>query len=299
MKYLDTRLLQVFDEIYKTRSVSRAAEQLDLGQSIVSLDLGKLRRHFGDPLFVRTSTGMDPTPLGEELVHPIRHAIEALEIALQHRSSFDAAKVQRVFRIAMTDISQIVLLPRLWERLHKIAPGIQVEVVNLSLETPHMLEIGTADLAIGFIPQLDAGFYKQKLFDQKYVCLSSVDHPRIRDKLSLAQFKTEQHAIVVSPGTGHRYLDSELLRQNIQRKIVLQVPNFLGLAFVVEYTDLIVTVPSRLAEMLSKHGRFRIHRAPFDNIDFTVNQFWHERFHRDLGNLWLRSLVWELLGNHR
>lgn len=299
MQYLDTRLLQVFDEIYKTRSVSRAAEQLGLGQSIVSLDLGKLRRHFGDPLFVRTSSGMEPTSLGEELVQPIRRAIEALEAALQHRTSFDAATVQRVFRIAMTDISQLVLLPRLWERLHQVAPGVQVEVVNLSPETAHMLEIGAVDLALGFIPQLDAGFYQQALFDQNYVCLASIDHPRIQGALSLAQFAQEEHAIVVSPGTGHSHLDSELARQNIQRKVVLRVPNFLGVAFVVEYTDLIVTVPSRLGEMLSRHGRFRIHRAPFENIEYTVQQFWHKRFHHDLGNRWLRGLVRQLLGEHR
>ena len=120
MQNLDTRLLQVFDEIYKTRSVSRAADQLGLGQPVVSVALGKLRQHFGDPLFVRTASGMDPTPLGEELVRPIRHAIDALQAALGYRSAFDPATVQRTFRIAMTDISQIVLLPRLGECGHRI-----------------------------------------------------------------------------------------------------------------------------------------------------------------------------------
>lgn len=296
MQNLDTRLLQVFDEIYKARSVSRAADQLGLGQPLVSIALGKLRKHFGDPLFVRTSSGMDPTPLGEELVQPIRSAINALETALGYRSTFDPATVQRTFRIAMTDISQLVLLPGLWARLHRAAPGVRVEVSSLSPATARMLEAGDVDLALGFMPQLDAGFYQQVLFAQHYVCLASVDHPRIRDGMSLEQFESEEHAVVISSGTGHSYLDRELARQNITRKVVLQVPNFLGVAFVVERTDLVVTIPIRLAEMLSDHGRFRIFPTPFSVSGYTVKQFWHERFHHDPGNRWLRALLRELLG---
>ncbi len=296
MQNLDTRLLQVFDEIYKTRSVTRAADQLGLGQPVVSVALGKLRRHFGDPLFVRTSSGMDPTPLGEALVQPIRAAIDALQAALGYRYAFDPATVRRSFRIAMTDISQLVLLPGLWGRLHRAAPGVQVEVAHLSPDTARMLETGDVDLALGFMPQLDAGFYQQALFGQNYVCLASVDHPRIHGSLSRAQFENEEHAAVISSGTGHGYLDRELERQNIGRKVVLRVPNFLGVAFVVEHTDLVVTIPARLGEMLGAHGRFRIYPTPFAIPSYTVKQFWHERFHRDPGNRWLRSVIWELLG---
>lgn len=296
MHSLDTRLLHIFDEIYKTRSVSRAAEQLGLGQPVVSIALGKLRQHFGDPLFVRTSSGMDPTPLGEELVRPIRNAIDALQAALGYRTAFDPRTVQRMFRIAMTDISQIVLLPGLWTRLHQLAPGVTVDVTSLSLETAHMLESGEVDLALGFMPQLDAGFYQQPLFAQRYVCLASVDHPRIQGELTLERFQAEEHAMVISSGTGHGYLERELARQGVTRKVVLRVPNFLGVAFVVEHTDLVVTIPARLGEMLSQHGRFRIYPTPFALPGYTVKQFWHERFHHDPGNRWLRGLIRELLG---
>ena len=297
MHNLDTRLLQIFDEIYKTRSVTRAADQLGLGQPVVSIALGKLRQHFGDPLFVRTSSGMDPTPLGEELVRPIRAAIDALQAALGYRSAFDPATVQRTFRIAMTDISQLVLLPGLWARLHRVAPGVQVEVANLSADTARMLETGEVDLALGFMPQLEAGFYQQALFRQNYVCLASTDHPRIQGGLSLAQFEAEEHAQVISSGTGHAYLDREVVQQKIERRVVLRVPNFLGVAFVVEHTNLIVTIPARLGDMLSKHGRFRIYPVPFSIPGYTVKQFWHERFHHDPPNRWLRSLVRDLLGD--
>lgn len=297
MENIDTRLLQIFDEIYKTRSVSRAADQLGLGQPVVSIALGKLRQHFGDPLFVRTSSGMDPTPLGEELVRPIRNAIDALQAALGHRIAFDAATAERTFRIAMTDISQLVLLPGLWARLHQAAPGVRVDVAHLSPDTPRMLEKGEVDLALGFMPQLEAGFYQQTLFAQRFVCLASTEHPRIQGSLSAAQFESEEHAAVISAGTGHGVLERELARQNIVRRVVLQVPNFLGVAFVAEHTELVVTIPARLGEMLRTHGRFRIYPVPFSISGYAVKQFWHERFHHDPGNRWLRKLIRELLGD--
>jgi len=293
---LDIRLLQVFDEIYKTRSVSRAADQLGLGQPQVSIALGKLRQHFGDPLFVRIAGSMEPTPLGEELVQPIRKAIDALNVALGHRSVFDPATAQRSFRIAMTDISQFVLLPRLWAHVRSLAPGVRIEVFNLTADTAQMLEAGDVDLALGFMPQLDAGFYQQSLFRQHYVCLASAEHPRLRDGLSLAQFEAEDHAVVTTSGTGHLYIDREVLRQKIMRKVALRIPNFIGVSFVIEQTDLLVIVPSRFGEMLAERGRVRCYPVPFALPRYAVKQHWHGRFHHEPGNRWLRSVIRELHG---
>ncbi|QDF97771.1 LysR family transcriptional regulator [Azoarcus sp. DD4] len=295
MQSLEIRLLSVFDEIYKTRSVTRAADNLGLGQPAVSIALGKLREHFNDPLFVRTSTGMEPTPLGEELVQPIRGAIDALANALRYRTAFDPATAQRSFRICMTDISQLVLLPRLWAELRATAPGVRIEIAHLTAETAKMLEAGEADLALGFMPQLEAGFYQQSLFRQHYVCMVSADHPRIRDSLSLAQFEAEEHAVVSSSGTGHLIVDREIARQNIARRVALRVPNFLGVAFVVEHTDLLVTIPTRLGEVLAGRGHFRTFPVPFELPDYAVKQHWHQRYHHDPGNRWLRRLISGLL----
>lgn len=297
MQSLEIRLLSVFDEIYKTRSVTRAADNLGLGQPAVSIALGKLREHFKDPLFVRTSTGMEPTPLGEELVQPIRNAIDALANALRYRTAFDPATSQRSFRVSMTDISQLVLLPRLWAALRATAPGVHIEIAHLTADTPKMLEAGEADLALGFMPQLEAGFYQQSLFRQHYVCMASADHPRIRDGLTLAQFEAEEHAVVSSSGTGHLIVDREIARQNIRRRVALRVPNFVGVAFVVEHTDLLVTIPTRLGEVLAGRGHFRTFPVPFELPDYAVKQHWHERYHHDPGNRWLRRLISGLLSD--
>jgi DNA-binding transcriptional LysR family regulator len=187
-------------------------------------------------------------------------------------------------------------LPGLWARLRRVAPGVRIEVLNLSADTARMLEAGDVDLALGFMPQLDAGFYQQSLFRQHYVCMASADHPRIQGRLDLARFEAEEHAVVSTSGTGHLFVDRELARQNITRRVALRIPNFLGVAFVVENTDLLVTIPTRLGEVLAGRGRFGIYPVPFELPDYAVKQHWHARFHQDPGNRWLRRLIHELLG---
>jgi DNA-binding transcriptional LysR family regulator len=295
MNSIDMRLLAVFDEIYKTRSVTAAAEALELGQPAVSVALAKLRHHFGDPLFVRTSQGMEPTPFSEGLLRPVRDVLGALDRVLNHRNEFVPAASQRSFRLCMTDISQLVLLPGLWEKLRGTAPGIRIEIIPLANDTARLLECGEADLALGFMPQLEAGFYQQLLFRQNFVCMVGRNHPRITDALSLAQFEAEDHAVISSSGSAPAIIEREIGRQGITRRIALKIPSFLGAAFVSEHTDLLVTIPQRLADVLRGRGAFRIFPVPFPMPQYEVKQHWHERYHQDEGNRWLRRVVSELL----
>ncbi|QDD62719.1 LysR family transcriptional regulator [Herbaspirillum seropedicae] len=299
MQAAHIRLLQVFDEIYKTGSVTRAAEHLGLGQPAVSIALARLRAHFNDPLFVRIANVMEPTPLACELQEQVHGALASLEQVFGYRGSFDPTRAERTFTISMTDISQLVLLPSLWAHLRRTSPGIHIDIVPLSEQTPRLLESGEADLALGFVPQLEAGFYQQSLFRQRYVCVASADHPRIRQRLTLRQFEREEHAVVTSSGTGHLILAKEITSQGIRHNIALRVPNYLGIAFVIEQTDMLVTIPERLAEVLEGRGRFKVFPVPFALPDYAVKQHWHERFHHDPGHRWLRGVVSDLLSTAR
>jgi len=295
METIDIRLLHVFDQIYKLRSVSDAATALNLGQPAVSVALAKLRHHFGDALFVRTSNGMEPTPFGEGLVRPIRKALEALDVVMGHHDTFDPASSKRHFRICMTDISQLVLLPRLWQRLHVSAPNIDIEILPLSPNLAQLLESGGADLALGFMPQLEAGFYQNVLFKQRFVCMVSANHPRIGDSLTLTQFQTEAHAVISSSGSAPLLIDQEIARMGLTRKISLKIPNFIGAALVVEHTDLIITIPERLGDVLQGRGALKTFPVPFALPNYEVKQHWHERFHNDPGSCWLRRVITDLL----
>ncbi len=295
MNTIDLRLLAVFDEIYKTRSVTAAALALDLGQPAVSVALSKLRHQLGDPLFVRTSSGMEPTPFGEGLVRPVRAVLDALDEVLGHRNDFDPASSERTFRICMTDISQLVLLPKLMKTLRLSAPGVRIEILPLSQDTAVLLESGGADLALGFMPQLEAGFYQQLLFMQSFVCMVSAEHPRIRGTLSVAQFEAEDHVVVSSSGAAPLVVDREMARLGIARRVTLQLPNFLGAAFVVEQTHHIITIPQRLGEMMQGRGALQMLPVPVALPDYAVKQHWHERYHHDPGSRWLRGVISGLL----
>ena len=295
MNTIDVRLLQVFDAIYRTRSVTGAATALDLGQPAVSVALSKLRQHYGDPLFVRTSKGMEPTPLGEGLVRPVRSVLEALDVVLGHRDAFDPATSDRTFRICMTDISQLVLLPKLWETLRATAPNIHIEIIPLTKDLARLLESGEADLALGYMPQLEAGFYQNLLLSQHFVCMVSAHHPRIQHELTLHHFASEDHAVISSSGSAPLLIDQEIARLGLKRKISLKIPNFIGAALVVEHTDLIITIPSRLGDVLHGRGALRTFPVPFQLPRYEVKQHWHERYHNDPGSQWLRRVIAELL----
>ncbi len=295
MKTIDTRLLQVFNEIYAKKSVSSAALALGLPQPAVSIALSKLREHFGNPLFVRTSNGMTPTPLGAELIEPVRTALNAVSAVVDFSTHFDPSTSKRVFKIAMTDISQLILLPKLWERLRLTAPGVGIDVFPLSNETPQLLESGAVDLALGYVPELEAGFYQQRLFSQHFVCMVSQNHPRIQGKLKLKQYLQEDHAAIVSSGAAPKIIDETLHAMGKERRIALRIPHFLGASFVVELTDLLITIPQRLAEVLQGRGAYVIYPVPFVIPTYEVKQHWHERYHHDAASRWLRGVIADLL----
>ena len=297
MAGLDLDWISVFDEVYQSGSVSKAAERLGVAQSAASTALNKLRRHFDDRLFTRTAQGMLPTPRAQELYPALREVLAQLEIARGSRVAFDAATAQRSFRICLTDISEVVLLPALLGHLRQAAPGVRIETEIVSTASARRLEDGEVDLAVGFMPQLDAGFYQQTLFKQNFVCLVARDHPRITGaRMTVKRFSSEAHAVVASSGTGHAIVDKTIARQRIDRHVVAHLSSFLGVARIVARTELLVIVPRVLGEVLATQEPVKLVEPPFALPSYAVKQHWHERFHADAGNMWLRRTMAQLFG---
>jgi DNA-binding transcriptional LysR family regulator len=286
---LEASLLVLFDEIYRLKSVTGAAESLDLSQPTVSVWLGKLRRQLRDPLFVRTSAGMQPTPLADALIDPAREALALLRRIASGVDTFDPLSARRVFRIAMTDASHITLLPRLLAHLREVAPGIGVEVAPINATTGQALEAGTSDLALGVVPGLETGFHEQALYAQDFVCLVGARHPRIAGTLTLRTFTEEAHVAVLS-SISYPMVNAALARQRIARRLYLELPGFLGLAAIVSSTDLIATVPRGIGETLAAGGGVRVLPCPVKIAPYDVKQYWHARYHHDAGHRWLRSV---------
>jgi len=291
---LDAKLLQVFFEIYDSGNVSRAALRLGLTQPTLSFSLAKLRAHYGDVLFVRVGQRMVPTAFAEELYPLALEAISALRAAADRRLAFDPARSARRFAVAMTDISQVVLLPGLLHALDAVAPQVRLAVRHINESTAEEMEAGAVDLAVGFMPQLFSGFYKQQLFDEHYVCLFSAAHPRIGKKLERKRYCAERHVAVVPSGTGHQQFEKSLRTHGIVRDAVLELPSFLGLGAMVAGSELLAAAPSRYAAQAEKRDGTRTLPLPFKVPPYAVHQYWHERNHGDAGHRWLRATLTRL-----
>jgi DNA-binding transcriptional LysR family regulator len=296
MARLDLESLFVFEEIYQTGNVSVAADHLGLTRPTVSAVLKKLRTHFDDRLFSRTSKGMSPTPRAREIYPKIREVMALLGKAQDAGKVFMPAEATRTFRVSMTEISELVLLPALLSHLSQVAPKVRIEAEKISLESSRRLESGETDLVVGFMPRLEAGFYQHTLFTEDFVCLAALNHPRIGAKLGEAAFLQEGHIVVASSGTGHSVADKVMAQQGLERDIVLRLPSFLGVARIVAQTELLVVVPRLLGEALASQEAIKLLDPPVALPSYDVKQHWHERFHADPGNFWLRTTFVELFG---
>lgn len=295
---IDLNLLVVFDRLLAERRVSRAAETLGLTQPAVSNALARLRKLFGDELFLRTPAGMAPTPFAEQLAEPVGYALAAIHSGINQRSVFDPAQATRAMTIGMTDIGEITFLPTLVERLRRDAPGVTLSTVrNTAVNLKDELESGKVDLAIGLLPQLAAGFFQRRLFKQRYVCLFRRGHRLDKKKISLAEFRAAEHLVVVSAGTGHGQVDALLRRGGVERTVRLTVPHFVGVGHILQRTDLVATVPQRLAEHLVAPFGLAWLPHPARLPEISINVFWHAKYHRAPANQWLRTLVFELFAD--
>lgn len=292
LKDVDLNLLVVFHRLLAERSVSKVAETLGLSQPAVSNALARLRRLMNDELFVRTPRGMEPTPFAQAMAATVAQALDLLHGAVNRQSAFDPATVRRAFTIGMTDIGEIYFLPRLMGELARLAPGIAVSTVrNAAINLKDEMEAGHVDLALGLLPQLKAGFFRRRLFTQRYVCMFRKGHAFERMPMTLADFSAADHVVVVSAGTGHGKVDELLLRSGVRRGVRLTVPHFVAVGHILQQTDMVATVPERLAQALAEPFglAFVPHPAPLPDI--AIHVFWHARHRKDPANEWLRGLI--------
>jgi DNA-binding transcriptional LysR family regulator len=295
LKDLDLNLLLVFNQLLQERKVSKVAENLGLGQPAISNALARLRRLLGDELFTRTASGMQPTPFAEQLAEPVGYALSMIHGAVNTRNSFDPRSSQRSFTIGMTDIGDIYFLPQLMQRLQELAPFITISTVrNTAVNLKDAMEAGQVDLAMGLLPQLKAGFFQRRLFEQNYVCMFRQGHRMDMPKLRSSDFFAADHVAIVSAGTGHGLVDDILDKHTPQRRVKLKVPHFVAVGHILQSTDLIATVPERLAERMAAPFQLRYRPHPVKLPKIAINLFWHAKFNKDPANQWLRALVVEL-----
>jgi DNA-binding transcriptional LysR family regulator len=296
MEKFDLNLLAVALAIADEKSVSRAAERLDLSQPAVSLALGKLRRQLGDELFIRVPGGMQATPRAREVVELAREMLKRVEERVLRQPAFDPAATGTTFTVALSDIGEMVFLPKLLQRIQELAPQASIASVTLpAQEVGAALEAGGVDLAMGYFPDLKKhSFYQQRLFSHRFTCLLRKKHPLKVERLTLDQFLKLGHAVVKAEGRSQEVFERYLEKNNIRRRVVLSTPHFMSIPFIVATSDLVVTVPLAVGTSFAGFSDVRLVQPPLKIPSFDLKQHWHRRFHDDPRHQWLRGVVAEL-----
>lgn len=275
--------------------MSAVANNLGLSQPTVSNALNRLRQQLGDELFLRTSRGMEPTAFALQLAEPISYALSAIHETLNQRTRFEPAHSERKFIVGMNDIGEIYFLPTLMKVLADVAPGISISTIRTTgANLAEAMEAGRIDLAIGWLPHLKSGFFQRRLFVQQHVCLFRQGHALHKSSpLTLEEFEAAEHVVVSSVGTGHASVDAHIEKLGIKRSAVLTVPHFVAVGHILASTDMIATVPERFARHCVVPFNLHYVDLPLKLPEIGINVFWHARFHKEAGNQWLRSLVFD------
>ena len=293
----DLNLLPVLVRIYEHGSVSAAAVHLGMSQSAISAALAKLRLKYGDPLFHRVGHGMQPTVRMRALIDPLREALSRVDGTFSSEGEFKAGTTEQTFTFAMSDLGEMVFMPKILHRIRQVAPRSSVRSVAASAaQIERGLETGEIDLAVGYFPDLrEKSFMEKHLFYHHFVCLLRANHPITASTLTLAQFLSQEHAVVYGAGRTYEMFERFLRSKKIQRRVALETPHFMSIPFVISQSDLIVTVPHAVGMFVKGvHMNIRIAQPPVRTPRIDLKIHWHRNFQRDAKNRWLRDTVADL-----
>jgi DNA-binding transcriptional LysR family regulator len=290
---LDLNLLRTLDVLIEERQVSRTAQRLGVSQPAISHALGRLRRHFGDPLLVRQGQEMVLTPRAAELAGPLRQVLAEIR-QLTGPARFDPARAEGRLRIACTDYALAIVMPHVLDGLARQAPGLSIAYSHISSDMFEHLESGFLDLCLS-----GQASYRELqlevLFQERFVLAVRADHPLVGEPMTVERFIAWPHVLVDVVHSRLHGIDERLAALSLQRHIALRMPSFLAAAFFARESDLIVPIPERIAVLHAPSMGLALLQPPqeLDLGAFDYVQAWHPRRNDDPLHRWLRQLVRE------
>ena len=308
IRRIDLNLFRVFDGVMQHRSVTKAAQALSVTPSAVSHALSRLRQTIGDELFVPNGSGVEPTPRALELALDVREGLKSFQLALTAKR-FVPAEAVRTFRIAASDQASIVILPALVKRLAKNAPNIDLRIFPLNrLDAVRQLESNQVDLLIGWFGRLPNGIRRSKLYQEQESIVVRAGHPLTQCKVTKERLFEFPHVVVELTGTEENERDGFMDEAGVVRRVWIErallefqdetvnlvgraavcVPYFAVVVPLLQVTDMVATLPRRLALSLITQTSIVLLDLPYPPITVDVEMVWHQRATRDNGFEWLR-----------
>jgi len=292
LRQLDIKLLLAFHEIYNERHLTRAAAQCGLTQSALSQSLARLRAIFGDPLFVRTSSGMRPTERADAIAASIRDVLVTLGGIVDATAAFDPANTERCLSIGTYQFATITLAPHLLSLFQRYAPKAQIKFTHAGpAEAPHMLARREIDLAIAPFDDIPDGLCKTILMTGDLVVASSRDWVKKHDPLNASTYFAASHVSIVNHGLQADPLDAYFDNTTHRRKIAISVPHYVTALHLVSCSNLLATLPRKPVDWLGDRRKLAIHPAPVSLPPITLSAVWHQRSNFDPFVVWAIGLI--------
>jgi DNA-binding transcriptional LysR family regulator len=293
---LDLNLLVALRALIAERHVTRAAARVHLTQPAMSHTLARLRSVLGDPLLVRTRSGMMLTPRAQELAEPLERLLADVSKLLAPAKRFDPAQSTRTFRVATTDYVELVLMPAVLARIWREAPNVNVHLRTLVGRGGEDLDDDKVDVLLGPVGMIGArrgSILTQKLLMERFVCVVRERNPSVGKRLTLEQFLALPHALITPRGDTGGIVDTALAKLGKRRRVAVEVPHFLVAPFLVEQTDVVLTLAERVARALAPSVRLRVLAPPpeLELPGFDISLVWHERHRADPALAWFRNVV--------
>ena len=296
---LDLNLLLVLHALLLERNVTRAGERIGLSQSATSHALGRLREVFNDPLLVRSKKDMIPTPRAQELLEPLQQILLNIEQLIQP-TVFEPKTARGTIQLAASDYATVVILPKILHQISDIAPHLNLECHNWRPDILDVLRSGAIDLALGVLNLQEASeFRSQKLFVEDFVSVVRANHPITQADFTLESYVAWSHALITItnspvsaiPQSPTNHVDTVLSRLGVKRRVMLKLPHFLSAPVIVAQTDLILTLPRRIAMLFAKYANLAVFEPPIELGQYNYMQIWHERLDCDPLHIWLREII--------
>lgn len=288
----DLNLLYVFEALWRDRSVTLAAESLGVTQAGVSSALKRLRACYGDKLFVLVGRRMEPTAVAVSIAPALIESLSLVRKTSGVPQPFVPRDSHRTFTIRTRDIGEVVSLPGLYRALHDVAPDVKLRTLFTPIEdTIPALGNGHLDVAIGYLPALEQDIHRRILYTQKYVCVMRKVHPFAHKGFDVDSFLNQDHLLVEYGGSGHLLLERALIEAGARDRIKVRLPQYLSAAHFLIESDLVWIAPEILAERLSRYYPLVCQPEPLGLAPFEIGLYWHDRYHRDPANQWLRSMI--------
>jgi DNA-binding transcriptional LysR family regulator len=289
IKRMDFNLLVTLEALLAERSVSRAAQRLNLSQPALSAQLARLREMLGDPLFIPSHRGMTPTPLALGLHAPLAAALAQLRAVVTSARAFDPSRDRFTVHVAASDYVQSTLLLDFTLALRKEAPGLRIALRAAdATRLEAQMEKGEIDLSVLTPEGIADALRSRPLFEEHYVFIARRGHPALRRPLDARRFCELEH-VLVSPrgGSFTSPVDEVLDAQGLQRRVVVSASTFHSVLDLVERSDLVALVPARMVE--GRVVRLRVMEPPLAVPGFAIHMAWHSRNHGDAAQRWVRE----------